>query len=502
MSCTTIRSKARIQSIQMKKVNWMQKAPLSMVALVVLSACGSSSSNRTEVPQVSQAIDGYIVGGSVFCDGEDAGQTTAGGFLTCPEGTEIATVRGGMDVGFDDSATSSDNLFIGELNAPGDLGYVTPLSTIAVQMASASGEYDPDLWESSVADLGSVLGSTTLDLSADASKDMGLIRLNAQLQQVMSAFVRSDADYSSAIAALSNVVVARAATGATVDLQGDVAATITTINAALLNSASPLALTATEIDTVASSIQEANIAIAMASSPSLAAAVSVGNSVDNTGVIIDRRDEAVELHSVVNSQSVTTGVSIDDFEDSSLAGGVYLTQVGKGLQAVSYDNGVLQFSEDLDDLEVTMGFELKPTLSGDTRSLSFYSDEVMLNAMEGDSDSLVITLPDGAVFKAMGTDSLGTVTTAEVSIEGEGTFSNSAGRFSVNYSDVLSKLESIGFEDIFSSAGNYEMTLVIGGIALMEKSGSSVVPAERYSITVGARNVNGSGFKGYLSYTH
>ncbi len=487
----------------MKKVIWTQKAPLSIIALLVLSACSSSSSTPT--PQSSQAIDGYIVGGSVFCDDEDAGQTTAGGFLTCPARTEIATVRGGMDVGFDDSATSSDVLFVGELKAPGNLGFVTPLSTIAVQMSTnASGEYDPDLWEESVADLGAVLGSTTLDLSADASQDMNLIRLNAQLQQVMSAFVRSDADYSTAIAALSGVIAARAATGATIDLQGDVAATITTINAALLNSASPLALTATEIDTVATAVQAANIAIATASSPATAAAAAVnsGNSVDNTGVIIDRRDEAVELISGMNSQTTSTAVSIDDFEDSSLAGGVYLTQVGKDLQAVSYDNDVLQFSEDLDELEVTMGFELKSTLAGDTRSLSFYSDEVVLNAMAGDSDSLVITLADGAVFKAMGTDLLGTVTTAEVSIEGEGTFTNSEGRFSVDYGDVMSKLESIGFDDIFSSAGNYEMTLIIGGITLKEKSGSSVVPAERYSITVGARNVNGSGFKGYLSYTH
>ena len=225
----------------------MRSAPLTVLALVVLGACSSSNSSKDQALE-SQAIDGFIVGGAVFCDSEGAGNTSVGGHLTCPARTVLVTVRRGMDVGFDASTTASDLAFNGELRAPADLGFVTPLST-------------------------------------------------------------------------ATVMTARASVGATVDLENDVTDTLTAINAALLDTFSPLALSASQLES---------------------------------------------------------------------------------------------------------------TVAGDNRSLSFYSSDVRLSASANQSDSLVITLPDAATFHAVGTDSLGALTSAEALIDGQDTFSNGDEYFSVN----------------------------------------------------------------------
>ena len=471
---------------------------MSVLALLVLGACSSSKDPALD----SQAIDGYIVGGAVSCDNKDGGETEAGGHLTCPAGTELVTVRGGMDVGFDASATASNVLFLGELRAPAALGFVTPLSTVAVQMASTSEGYDKTRWEASVEKLVGVLGDPTLDLAMDASQDMRLIRLNAQLQQVLSAFVRSEADYGQAMESLATVITARASIGASMDLENDVSGSLNAINAALLDRFSPLARSAAQLETLAQSIQSANMAIAEATSPELVAATAAGSSIELASVIIDRSAQSVNLVSYNDFRYTTSSVSIDDFEDDTLSAGTYQTQVDRGLDEVGYSNEVLQFEQDMDNVRVTMAFELKSTQSGDPRSLSFVSDDIRLSASADQPGSLVITLPDGAVFDAVGTDSLGTVTSAQVLIDSQDTFSNRNGSFYVNYGKMMDKLESLGFEDIFASAGNYQMTLLIGGIQINERSGRNVVPAMRYLINVGNRQVSGAGFKGYLSYTH
>ena len=73
----------------------------------------------------SQAIDGYIVGGTVFCDGIENGATQEMGLLSCDDGTTLVKVSGGNDVGFNDDP-ADDKPFVGQLLAPADLGYVTP----------------------------------------------------------------------------------------------------------------------------------------------------------------------------------------------------------------------------------------------------------------------------------------------------------------------------------------------------------------------------------------
>lgn len=475
-----------------------QLAFVGVLALTALSACDSDSDDELN----SQAIDGYIVGASVFCDGDAYGATLRAGHLTCPGETSVVSVRGGVDVGFDAEATTSDLPFIGELLAPADLAYVTPLSTIAVHLSSSGGSYDPQFdtfdperWEASVEELALVLNEPSLDLTTDASEDMSQIRLNAQIHKVLSAFTTSEADYLQASSAMARVVAGRASIGAVVSLDSDVSGTLTAISASLQENFSPLALSASEIERITPSLLSANREIALATTPTLVAATASTDSVNSALATIDRNNQAVLLDG--RSQ-----YSINDFENASLRNGQYVTQVSSGLSEVGYDIDMLEFDRDLEDVQVTMAFELKSTQANDARSLSFVSDEIYLSAMADRPGSLTITLPDEATFEAVGINSRGTVTSAEILIDGEDTLSSEGGYFNVNFGNINSELEGLGFEDILEQGSNYTLTLIISGIHLDESSSGENVPATRYTVNVGSRVVTGAGFKGYVSYTN
>lgn len=469
---------------------------IGALSLLALSACNSSS----EKAQHSQAIDGYIVGGSVYCDSEAFGVTGAAGQLSCPASTRIVAVRGGMDVGFDISLTSSDVPFVGEVRAPANLGYVTPLSTLAVLLSSNNGNYDASRWKASTALLARVLGEPSLDLTADAAQNMSLIRLNAQIHQVLAVFAKSEADYEQAGIAMTRVMAGRDAIGGVVDLADGVSGTMTAINAALLDNFSPLALPDSELEVVALSVQSANSEIAAASSPALVAATTADTSLGRAVATIDRNGKTVLL--ATDSRSQLPRLSINEFEDDTQVDGLYLTQVSSELNEVVYDNDMLEFDRNLADVQVTMAFELRSTLAGDTRSMSFVSDDIYLTASANQSGSLVITLPEDATFEAVGVNSNGTVTTAEILVDDEDTFSSDDGSFSVNFAQINSELLNLGFDDILVNQGNYSLTLIISGIQLNERSGVQILPATRHLVNVGDRQVSGAGFKGYVSYVN
>jgi len=67
------------------------------------------------------------------------------------------------------------------MTEPTHLGYITPLSTIAVLMSSDESGYNPNKWSESVESLASALNQSSLDLSADATNTLQLIKLNASI---------------------------------------------------------------------------------------------------------------------------------------------------------------------------------------------------------------------------------------------------------------------------------------------------------------------------------
>ena len=474
--------------------------PLSALTLLLIGACGSDS---PEPDIVAQAIDGYIVDATVFCDGVEHGRTGAAGRLTCPSDTRMITVQGGADVGFDRHATSGDILFVGELSAPAHLGYVTPLSTLAVVMSSDSEGYDESKWAQSVSDLAATLSQSSLDLSADAAEVIQLIKLNAQINQLIVAYSETADDYREVTEEVAGLMKQRAQLGAITDLQDGLANTMAAVNGRLQVKGSALAQSESELDVSVLEVQAANSAIAGGETAELVAMAATGSIIDQAAVTIDRGAESVGFTypSYWDEAYIGGAVSLEEFENPVISSGTYRTVVNRSITGVQYDNRVLQFNKSFTDARVSMAFEIKSLDFGDRRSLSFSTSDVSLSAMVNDASSLVLTMPENATFRAHGTDRDGSTTTTEIRVDEAATFSSSGGSINVGFADVNQKLKSLGFRDILETEGNFQMTMVISGLHINERLGTSVTSAKHYTIGTGATRITGTGFQGYVTIT-
>jgi len=469
-------------------------AVLSATALLILSACGSDSPE----PVISaQAIDGYIVGGTVYCDGVENGKTEAAGRLTCPINTSLITVRGGADVGFNDRATTGDILFVGELIAPSHLGYVTPLSTLAVIMSSDDEGFDETKWAQSVEDLAATLGQSSLDLSADASEVIQLIKLNSQINQLIAAYGQTEDDYRLVTTEVASLMTERARQGAFTDLEEGLANTMAAVNGRLLTRGSALALTQSELDVSVITVQTANAAIAEGDSRELVAMAATGSIVELAAVTIDRSAQSVGFLDYRNTEM--TSVSLEEFENPVISAGRYSTSVNDRVNGITYDNRVLQFNKSFNNARVSMAFEIRALDSGDQRSLSFSTGDVSLSADINDASSLVLSMSPKAKFRAHGTDKDGSTTTTEILVDEAATFSSAGGLINVTFGEVNEKLKELGFRDILETSGNFKMTMVISGLHINERTGPSVAPAQYYTIGTGATRITGAGFQGYIT---
>lgn len=484
-----------MQNIYMRSL--IRLLPLSAVSLLILSACGSDSTD----PLINaQAIDGYIVGGNVFCDDVANGTTQAAGRLTCPNGTELMVVRGGADVGFSEKATTGDILFVGELSAPAHLGYVTPLSTLAVIMASNDEGYDESKWTQTVENLAATLGQSSLDLSADAATVIQLVKLNAQINQLISAYAQTEDDYRLVTVEVAGLMRERASQGAVIDLEAGLANTMAAINGRLIANESQLALSESELDVEVIAVQTANNAIAEGGSPELVAMAATGSSVEQAAVTIDRSAASVSFQSQNGYSVYSTPISLEDFESPVESTGRYNTIVSSSLDGIVYDSRVLQFNKSFSEARVSMAFEIKSLDVGDRRSLSFSSNDVTLSADTNDASSLVLSMPEGSKFRAHGTDRDGSTTTTEILVDDADTFSTVGDKINVTFGQVNTKLQSLGFSDMLASSGNFQMTMVISGLKINERTGSIVEPAQYYTIGTGATRITGAGFQGYITF--
>lgn len=472
------------------------------VASTLLSACGSDS---PEPDITAQAIDGYIVGADVFCDGVAHGKTGAAGRLSCPPDTQMITVRGGADVGFDENATTGDILFVGELSAPADLGFVTPLSTLAVEMSTDEEGFDPSRWTQSVNDLASTLSQSSLDLSADASEVIQLIKLNAQVNQLISAYASTESEFRLVTKEVAGLMQQRARLGAVTDLQDGLANTMASLNGRLLVKAPGLAQSQSKLDVNVIAVQSTNKAIAEGGSPELVAMAAVGSIVERAAVTIDREVSSLQFYyrsGVFSGEFGNQGytpISVDDFENPVTSAGSYTTVVDEYINGIAYNNRALQFNQSFDNAKVSMAFEIKALDAGDKRSLSFSTSDVFLTADMNDASSLVLSLPSDAKFRAHGVNSDGSTTTTEILVDEAATFSSQSGLIDVSFGEVNGKLKAIGFRDIFESSGNFQVTLVISGLHFNERTGSSIVPAQYYTIGNGATRITGAGFQGFIT---
>ena len=244
----------------------------ALVAAIALSlGCSSSSSDSSDSSLGQQAIDGYIVGGAVTCDGEANGTTKAAGRYSCPPGTKLASVTGGSDVGFDPAKTSGGIAFTGVLTGPADAKFVTPISTLAVEMAKVDGKYDPTKLEGALATIKTALGLSTLSLDSNPATDAATVRLNAQVHQIVSGLTVSTEDYSKVMSSFGALLKEKSAAGKTLNVSGDLKETLTALNNQVARTFPSLSVDPADLKDIIPAIQTANNAIQQAETPEAAA---------------------------------------------------------------------------------------------------------------------------------------------------------------------------------------------------------------------------------------
>ncbi len=467
--------------------------------LATLAACGGSSSSSDPAPALrSQAVDGYIVGAEVFCDDVQTGMTRAAGVFTCPAGTLLSKISGGFDVGIDDVATTGDVPFNGVLSAPATSAFVTPTTTITVAMSQASdGAFDLSNYNFALADLAQTLGVSAATLVANPVVNTEAAKTNAKVHQVLVAFAPGVEDYEEATAAFASFIANTAQTGGSVSLTADVTETMAAINQSLAQANSPLAKAIVDLDQATLNVVNANAAIDSAESPAKVAEEAKKALVEQAPVTIDRSSATVSLYNA--NQTQVQELSIDEFENQQQLDGEYTARLMAGVTRISYDNDVFQFNQNINSSRVTVAFEIKAVTEGDLRSMSFVSDDVVVSAIKSRSDSLVISsFSEDATFEIRGTDSQGVVTVAEVDTDGK-TLSSDGTSFSIDMERINRQLSDLGFEDMLSSEGDYKVTLVISGLRINERDGSTTTTSEKYTIQHGDDSVTGNGFRGYVS---
>ncbi|MFK7993093.1 MAG: hypothetical protein AB8B87_03085 [Granulosicoccus sp.] len=470
-------------------------------AAVVISLAACSSSSNSVAPLTSQAVDGYIVAADVECDGVASGITREAGTFTCPGGTSLSTISGGYDVGTDPDVTTGTVAFTGVLRAPASEPFVTPMTTLSVAVAqdgqSSDSVIDLSSYSAAQESLAQTLGVDLATLKENPVESLEAAKGNAKIHQVLAAFAPNITAYEEATLAFAKVIADNASTGGMTSLTANVAATMMAINEKLAQSNSGLALATVDLDQASSNVSAANVSIDNAESPSRVSAESQKALIEQAPVTIDRNDAMVMLA----NQAMTSveQLTIDDFESPLQVDGLYKAQLFSGMTSVSYDNAVFKFNQNINSTQVTVGFEIKSVNAGDQRSLSFVSDEVVVSANKGSSESLTISmLSNASTFQVQGTDSEGVSTNAVVETDGE-TFNSDGDTLTINLEKINRQLSDLGFEDILSRSGDYSVTLVIDGLRINEQSGSETTEAKEFTVNPGADAVVGNGFRGYVS---
>jgi len=469
-----------------------------LVSLVLLAGCGSSSSdsNINDVQSV-QAVDGYIVGGQSMCDDEPSGATSQGGLFVCPGESILASVRGGMDVGFDDSRTDGGLPFIGEMVGPTELGFVTPLSTLAVGLSTQNGVFNPEIWDSSVQVLSDTFGEPDLDLSEDPTIELTLVRLNAMVHQVISSFATSTDDYVVVTMSFIDVIRASSSANQSLPLDGNIGITMNAINTQLMTDAPELVKSDAELNNDIQNLIAASAAFQQAQTPESVSSAVIDSEINRSAITIDRNNAVLGFYDYYSGNF--TEVAVSSFENSNQFNGRYETYIDY-FDYLLINHDALVIEENIDRKRISIALNIQATDEGDTRSLTVVSSDVYLSAEQGDSSSITIDVEAGGLFNANSTSSTGVVTDTTIELETTDTFTSREGEVSVNTRSIRRELVELGFEDIFEYPGNFEVTVVISGVTVNEYDNGEESLAQQFTVEAGNLAVTGSGFQGFISY--
>jgi len=468
-----------------------------LTAIVALQACNSSSDSDPAIS--AQAIDGYIVAADVACDDVDTGNATgAAGRFTCPAGTDLMVITGGQDVGFDETAVTGGTPFTGTLMAPGSLAYATPLSTLAVATSlDDDGNFDRTAFRAAVETIAAAFGRSALDLSKNPADEtnMDLVRLNAQVHQVITAFASSPDGYGEAMTAFGKVLRGNSS-GKTFSLTTGVVAILTEINAQLTTAGSALTLTATDVDARATQVQASNAKIEALVEPGEVDRESKEQAEDNAVLTLVRDRATINL--ATEGASATTA-TLAGFENASRTGGSYATVLSTALTGLSYDQRIIKVNSSLTNQKASIGFRMKSTASGDARSLTYLTKDARFTATRGSSGSLQVSIPEDAVLHVSSVSKSGRTTNTTIKLDNDHAFSNDDGRINVDNARVRAELAERGIDDVLNGNGDYEVTFVIGGVLVSTETGGVAKANGAHSLSAGNTSMAGNGIKGYVT---
>ena len=447
----------------------------------------------------SQAIDGYIVGADVYCDEQRNGLTEVAGWLACGAGTDLISVEGGRDVGFDETAATGGIVFNGKLQAPGGAPYITPLTTIATLMSVSDGVFDRSNYDASVERLGERLGLANLDLTRNPVTTVELARANAQINALAVQFATTASDYELAISALAHTININGSLDLT-----DSVANVSAINEVLRFTAPHLVLSPVtqaaiteDVDAIITAIEQAEL-IEQIDAVVANRNLPVAFSIDRTAQFIEYSNFSYYDH-----QSFGT-YSLFEFEQDTVADGNYLTKfdVTGGSRNLGFYSDAFIINRSLQDANVNVAIDVQSVL--DSRRLSVTIRGVQLSMLQNNSRSIRIQVPEGTVMHATYIEENGVVTNVSNTAAENLIASSSDGNFSVNLSAVEDALRDNGYANFFRQFGDYRMTLVLDGINFnlvdFDLAGNAVntVPST-FTVDTSADSISGLGLQGFLS---
>ena len=471
------------------------------------NATGNPSTLTTTSPPASpsilrsQAVDGYIVGGDVYCDDQINGQTIAAGWLTCAAGTTLISVEGGSDVGFDATATTGGIAFHGKLQGPGDAPYITPLTTVAVELSSRNGFFDRNLYDGSVSNLGLRLGIPDLDLTRNPATDLTLARANAQLNALAVQFATNVGDYETAMEAITEII----RLNQFVDLTDSVT-NISAINEVLLITAPHLALSpevqtdiTAEVDAIisgiatAESIEQIDAVIEVTEQPA-AFSISRTEPLISYEGFTGRNYRGFEF----------TYYTLHEFQQSTVRDGSYLTRfdVEGHQRKLFFHSDAFIVNRSLQNAEINVAVDVQSTQ--DDRRLSVTLRGVQLSMISNDSRSVDMQVPEGTVMHATYVEENGVVTNVSNIAESDLIASLGNGYTSVDLSAVEDALQNHGYANFLKEFGDYRVTVVLDGINFdlvdYDLSGNAIrTTPSLYTVNTAADQITGLGIQGYLS---
>ncbi|OED42764.1 hypothetical protein AB833_05365 [Chromatiales bacterium (ex Bugula neritina AB1)] len=487
-------------------------AGLVGLSIASLIGCGNSSTaidNLTANTQSGQAIDGYLVGADVFCDGTLNGRTGAAGRFECPAGTTIVRIRGGSDVGFDESATSGGIPFSGELTAPGGSPFVTPLSTLATSMASTTGRFEASNYQTAIANLAVSLDVPGLDLNKNPANNLNIAKVNAQINQLINNFAANAEDYTSVSDQLSRVL----ATRTPFDLTSDTATIVSALNERLIVASPGLALTVQRQVDVASELQRVNSEIKRSTDTSqIDVAVEVGSANSAQAFTIDQTAPLVRFKSASslrqeafdsqfsNFNQFENHFTLNDFQNDTLFETGYTVDSGFDARRVEFATTGFDIKKTLENQIINVALEFRSTLPLDNRRMSVTVSGATLSMTAGDNNSVQVTIPTGTVVNARAIDRFGVITNVTTDAAEDYFATNEDGNFEFSITSLENDLTLRGYHNFTREAGNYSLTLIISGVGFGIDSGTGFANrAAQYTIRTANESITGTGLQGYFT---